>query len=420
MSGATAGAQVDLSVPDDVRTIASDEEAVAAASAYADAIRPDAVERDRSRRLPGEELRELARTGLLGARVPVAYGGAGVSNATVAEVFRLISAADPAIGQIPQNHFAFVELLVRSGSEAQREFFMPEFLRGARLGNALSERGGRTSRDWVTRLARQPDGSLRLDGRKYYSTGALTAQWIPVFALDDADEVAVAYVPREAPGVTVDQDWDVFGQRATFSGTTTLEGVVVPDEHVVSRALSHGERGDGGERAQPDTFAAFGQLMHVAVDAGIARGALDDGAAFLRERARPWWEADVERAADDPHLLRLAGELDAQVRACEALLASAARALDAADAAPGDLDAITAARLEVAAAKAFAGDTALHVASQIFDVSGSSAADARHGLDRHWRNARTHTLHDPARSKHVHLGRHLVDGVAPPVGHTLV
>jgi alkylation response protein AidB-like acyl-CoA dehydrogenase len=383
---------VDLSVPAGVRVIASDQEAVRAAAAYAHAIQPEAVARDREDRLPHEELRELARTGLLGMRVPAFHGGAGVSSATVAEVFRLIAVADPAIAQIPQNHVCFADTIIRYGSDAQRRFFLAEFLRGARLGNALSERGGTTARDWVTRLVRRPDGGYELNGRKYYSTGALTAQWIPVFALDDDGAVAVAYVPRDAPGVHVDQDWTAFGQRATFSGTTILEDVHVPAEWVV----------------------------HVAVDVGIARGALQDGVAFLRERARPWWEAGVERAADDPQLVRLAGELDTEVRAAEALLERSAAALDVADAAPGDLDAVTEARLAVAAAKAFGGATALHVATAIFDFSGAAAADRGHGLDRHWRNARTHTLHDPARSKHLHLGRHLVDGVAPPAGHALI
>jgi SfnB family sulfur acquisition oxidoreductase len=410
MSAAVAAA-VDVSLPADVRVIASDEEANTAAAAYADAIRPDAVLRDREDRLPFAELRELARTGLLGIRIPPAYGGAGVSSATVAEVFRLIAVADPAVAQIPQNHVAFVDTLIRYGTREQKSFFFADVLRGARLGNALSERGGRTARDWVTRLGRRPGGDYVLNGRKYYSTGALTAQWIPVFALDEDDVVAVAYVPRDAPGVEVDQDWAAFGQRATFSGTTVLRDVHVPAGWVVSRALA---------REEPNTFAAFGQLIHVAVDVGIARGALKDGVAFLRDRARPWWEAEVERAQDDPALLQLAGELETQVRAAEALLAGAAVALDVADAAPDDVALVTEARLSVAAAKAFAGEVALRVSTEIFDFSGASAADRTHGLDRHWRNARTHTLHDPARSKHLHLGRHLVQGVAPPPGHALV
>jgi SfnB family sulfur acquisition oxidoreductase len=409
---AAVSTALDLSVPSDVRVIASDEEAITAAGDYARLIGVGALERDRERSLPLAELRELARTGLLGIRVPASHGGAGASSATVAEVFRLIAVADPAIAQIPQNHFAFVELLVRNGSARQRDFFLEEFLEGARLGNALSERGGQTSRDFITRLEPRLGGGYRLSGRKYYCTGALTAQWLPTFALDEHDEVAVAYVPREAAGVEVLQDWNAIGQRATISGTAIFEDVEVSPQWVIPRALG----GDGS----PSTFAAFGQLMHVAVDVGIARGALNDGAAFLRERARPWWEAGVDRAAEDPQIQRLAGELDTQVRAAEALLERAAVAVDTADATAGDVDAITEARLAVAAAKAFAGEVALHVASAIFDFSGSSAADARHGLDRHWRNARTHTLHDPARSKHLHLGRHVIDGLAPPAAHTLL
>ncbi len=394
-----------------VAVIASDAEAVAAAAAYARSIAPGAIARDAAGAAPHDELAELARTGLLAMRVPPEHGGAGVTVATVAEVFRAISAADPAIGQIPQNHVQFVDTLVLYGSAEQQRLFLPQVLAGARLGNALSERGGRTARDWTTRLVRRPGGGHRLDGRKYYATGALTAQIVPVFAVEEDGTVAIAYVPRDAPGLSVDQDWNAFGQRGTFSGTVTLDDVHVEETWILRRPFG---------RETPDTHGAFGQLMHAAVDVGIARGALDDGSAFLREHARPWREADVDRAADDPQLLQLAGQLATQVRAAEALLGDAARAIDAAERRPGDLDAIAHARLQTAAAKAFGGTTALEVATAIFDFSGASAADRRFGLDRHWRNARTHTLHDPARAKYHHLGRHQVHAAAPPPGDPLL
>lgn len=408
---AIVGPRPNLSVPQDVRVLGTDDEAVCAARSFAASIRRHAVERDRDRQLPYEELRELARSGLLAMRVPPHFGGAGVSNSTVAEVFRVVSTADPAIGQIPQNHVQFVDTIIRFGTERQQRYFLPQFLAGARLGNALSERGGRTARDWVTRLTRQPDGTHLLSGRKYYSTGAFTAQWIPVFALDEGGAVVMAYVPRDAPGVQVDQDWNAFGQRGTFSGTTTLSDVRVQEEWVVRDTFSP---------QRSTTYGAFGQLMHAAVDVGIARGALDDGVEFLRERARPARDSDVLRAADDPPLVQLAGELDVQVRAAESLLRTAASALDLADERPADSQLVTEARLAVAAAKAFGGGAALRVASEIFDFSGSSAADSKYGLDRHWRNARTHTLHDPARSKYRHLGRYLISQVEPPSGEPLI
>lgn len=401
---------VDRGLPEQVVVIASDAEAIAAARAYAARIGPGAIDRDRARRLPHDELRDLAATGLLGVRVPWAFGGAQVSNGTVLEITRLLAVADPAIAQIPQNHYAFVETVFRFGSDAQQAFFADEFLRGARLGNALSERGGRNAREYVTRIRRRPDGGYRVDGRKYYCTGAYTAQWIPVFGTADDDTVIVAYVAHDAPGLTVDQDWTAFGQRTTFSGGAAFDGVEVPAERVILQPFGGGDA---------STFAAFAQAIHAAIDVGIARGALDDGVRFLRERARPWFEAEVDRAADDPALIQRVGELEVQVRATAALLDAAGRALDAADDDASETS-ITAARLAVAAAKAHAGETALRVATEIFDLAGSSAADERHGLDRHWRNARTHTLHDPARSKHAHLGRFLIDGVAPPPGHALV
>ncbi len=77
-------------------------------------------------------------------------------------------------------------------------------------------------------------------------------------------------------------------------------------------------------------------------------------------------------------------------------------------------DAAAAASLQVAAAKALAQEYDVEIASGIFELSGASATDAKYALDRHWRNLRVHTLHDPARWKYVHLGRHTLDGTLPP------
>ncbi|HVX31686.1 MAG TPA: SfnB family sulfur acquisition oxidoreductase, partial [Solirubrobacterales bacterium] len=384
----------------------SHAEATRAARAFAAEIAPGAIERDRERRVPVAELEALGRTGILALGVPVERGGGGASAATIVEVFRIISAADPAIGQVPQNHFMLVDALVRYGDVAQKELLLGEVVRGARFGNAWSERGGQHPLDTKTVL-RETDAGLRLEGRKYYSTGALTAQWVPVLARDETrpEEEArcFVYLPREVPGLEVDQDWSAFGQRATLSGTTVLRDVAVRPEWVLRTPV---------RKSKADTFAAFGQILHAAVDVGIARGALAEAAHHLGSNARAWFEAAVERPGDEPHVVAAFGRLEVRVRAAEALLDAAARALDAAAADPTPA-LIDAARMSVAAARAGAAETALEVASEALDALGSSAADGAYGLDRHWRNARTHTLHDPTRWKHVHLGRNVLDGVVP-------
>ncbi|MEV0391419.1 SfnB family sulfur acquisition oxidoreductase, partial [Nonomuraea sp. NPDC050643] len=356
------------------------------------------------RRLPGPELDRLSAGGLLAITVPRAYGGADVSARTVAEVFRLLAAADPSIAQIPQSHFVYVNVLRRQGTPEQRTFFFAEVLDGRRFGNAQSEAGTRHVQDHRTSLTPAPGGGFLLNGTKHYSTGALFAHWIPVLARREDQSLHVAYVPRDAPGLTVVDDWDGMGQRTTASGTVLLEDVSVPEDRVVPHHLTF---------QGPQLHGAFAQLLHAAIDVGIAGGALAEAVEFVRTKARPWFESGQERAADDPLVVQRAGELAVKVRAAEALLDAAGAAVDAArddltDASAG------AASIAVATAKAFADPVAVELGNAIFELGGTRSSLDGLNLHRHWRNARTHTLHDPARWKLQHIGRYVLDGRLPP------
>ena len=92
------------------RDIASEDEAIATAHRLADIFAKDAALRDREGLLPIDELDAFSQSGLWGINVPKAYGGLGASYVTVANVFRIIAAADPSLGQLPQNHFCIVDL----------------------------------------------------------------------------------------------------------------------------------------------------------------------------------------------------------------------------------------------------------------------------------------------------------------------
>ncbi|MGW6212454.1 SfnB family sulfur acquisition oxidoreductase [Streptomyces sp. NPDC055109] len=384
--------------------IADDAEALAVAAGLAEAFRTEAPVRDAERRLPYAELEQLSASGLLGVTVPADHGGADVRQETLAEVFRLLASADASLAQIPQNHFVYVNVLRRQGTTEQRKFFFGEVLAGRRFGNAQSEAGTRHVQDIRTRLLPLPDGSHELTGVKHYSTGALFADWIPVLARAEDDNLYVAYVPRDADGLTVVDDWDGMGQRTTASGTVRLDAVTVPADRVVPHHLTF---------QGPQLHGAVAQLLHAAIDAGIAGGALAEAAEFVRTKSRPWFESGVDTAAEDPLLIQRFGELDLQVRASEALLGVAARAVDAARDELTDASAAEAS-LAVAAAKAHTTATAVLVADALFEVAGTRAALDSLNLHRYWRDARTHTLHDPARWKIQHLGRHVLNGTRPP------
>ena len=388
----------------DAHVIADDAEALSTARRLSAAFATGAAERDARRALPRKELELLSASGLLGITVPAAFGGADVCARTLAEVFRLLAYGDPSIAQIPQSHIVYVNVLRRQGSADQQKFFFAEVLAGRRFGNAQSEAGTRHVQDYRTRLMPDGDGGFVLNGTKHYSTGALFAHWIPVLARAADDKLHVAYVPHDAPGVTVVDDWDGMGQRTTASGTVRLEEVRVPEEHVVP----HHRTFDG-----PQLHGAIAQLLHTAIDVGIAGAALREAADFVRTSSRPWFESGVATAAEDPLVIQRFGELAIRVRAAEALLAQAA---DAVDAARGDLtdESAAAASIAVATAKAFADPVAVELGSAVFEVSGTRSSLDGLNLHRHWRNARTHTLHDPSRWKVQHIGRYVLSGTPPP------
>jgi SfnB family sulfur acquisition oxidoreductase len=385
-----------------VRRIRNDAEAVAVADEVSASLAERAVARDQQRLLPYDEIERVSQAGLFAITVPKQYGGAGVNAYTVARVIAALSAADGSIGQIPQNHFFMLEGLRLEGSEAQKRFFYARVLAGERLGNALSETGTKTAHDHATRLTR--DGNVyRLNGRKFYSTGVLFAHWVAVVANDDDNRGTIAIVPRDAEGITIIDDWSGFGQRVTGSGTTLLDNVQVHPFSVFSfQALFD----------RPTPMGPFAQIMHAAVEQGIAEAALADTLKFVRA-ARPWKYARVERASDDPYTVAAVGELKIRVDASNALLERAGDFVDRAVASP-TAETVAAASVAVAESKIASTEAALLVASKLIELGGSNATLAKYGLDRHWRNARTHTVHDPVRWKYHTVGDYWLNGNNPP------
>ncbi|MBF6342649.1 acyl-CoA dehydrogenase family protein [Nocardia cyriacigeorgica] len=420
--------------------ITSAAHARAVATRLARAFAEGAAARDRNRELPYAEIDQLASAGLLAVTVPAEYGGAQLPPSVVADVVRILAAADPNIAQIPHSHFVYLNLLRLAGTPQQRSRYFGAVLDGARIANAQSERTGSTVADISTTV--RPEGSrFRIDGTKFYCTGSLFADILAVLTrLDDPENRTglppgeyVAFLPADTDGVRIIDDWQGIGQRTTGSGTVEFDGALVSGDQLVARAAAVGA---------PSGYGAFAQLLHAAIDTGIARGALDAATDFVRTKSRPWFEAGVDRAVDDPLLVQRFGELAVTVRTAEATLAAAGAAVDSATTAdahdielsesigtgtisggaaspdPGRTDQrrlAAEASLAVATAKIVADRAANDVASALFEVSGTRSAASEANLHHFWRNARTHTLHDPVRWKYQHIGRSVLHGTPPPL-----
>jgi len=163
----------------------------------------------------------------------------------------------------------------------------------------------------------------------------------------------------------------------------------------------------------PNIQGAYSQLIQAAIDAGIARGAIDDSIAFVRERSRPWVDAKVERASDDLYVIADIGKLKIELHAAEALLRKAGQVLDQVSARPVDAASAARASIAVAEAKVLTTEIALLASEKLFELAGSRATLGEFNLDRHWRNARVHTLHDPVRWKYHAVGAYHLNGSLP-------
>ncbi|MCD7109354.1 SfnB family sulfur acquisition oxidoreductase [Rhizobium sp. DKSPLA3] len=383
--------------------IASEEEALSVARTLAADFALTASERDRDRTLPHAEMDRLAASGLLAITVPADFGGIDVSNAVLAEVTAILSEADGSIGQIPQNHFYILEALRHDGTDDQKRFYYGRALAGDRFGNALSETGTKTVGHYNTRLTRDGAG-FRIDGRKFYSTGVLFADWIAIFALDEDEKITISFVPRGTEGVEIVDDWDGIGQRTTGSGTTILDGVRVPPSAVVRHHK-------GFER--PGTIGSVGQIIHAGIDLGIARAAFADMVRFIRTVSRPWTNSGVERASEDPLTIARVGQVAIRIEAATAIVDYAGRKVDHAQVDLTEETAV-AASLAVASAKVLTTEIAIEATNTLFELAGTASAREGLNLDRHWRNARTHTLHDPVRWKYHVAGNFHLNDVPPP------
>lgn len=237
----------------------------------------------------------------------------------------------------------------------------------------------------------------RLRGRLRADAGAPFADRLRVLARDARGHTLHAWLAHGAAGLRVHEAPDVFGQRFAAGGVLVLDDVAVAQTDLVAAPTA----------AQTAHTALLPGLLDAAIDVGLAQAATEEAASFVRERARPWMDAGVARACDDPLLVHDYGQLQIALHAAQALLREAAEALDQPH--PG-------AAAAVDAAAVLAARTALRAGEKLLELAGASATRAAHRLDRHWRNARVHTLRAPQHQALERLGQRLLGTAASTHG----
>ena len=381
-------------------------------------IAAGAKDRDLNDQNPFDQVIALKRAGFGALRLPADLGGPGLSVRQLFSTIIDVAHADPIVAHIFRTHFWFVEERLRAlrvdPADAVSRRWLDEVAAGKLFANAFSEKGTLAVGSLVfnTRLLPDGDGAFRLNGEKYYSTGTLFSDHLTVATTTDHDSVASVIVPADRTGVRLIDDWDGFGQRRTGTGTTVFTDVAVSPDEVLA---------DTPYDAEPTPTVQYAslQLYIHAVVAGVLASIVDDGVALLRSRTRSFSHALTESPADDPLYQKLLGELASTAYVAKAIVLDAADAIGAAtdsvDAA-GVPDAALAvdAQLKVAKVKVHLDDVAPEAATRLLELGGASAASRQRNLDRHWRNVRTITLHNPVAYKARVIGENLLHGTPIP------
>jgi alkylation response protein AidB-like acyl-CoA dehydrogenase len=371
-------------------------------------IAKGALERERNRTLPHEPILWLKEAGFGAVRVPVQYGGAGASLPQLFQLLIELAAADSNIPQALRGHFAFVEDRLNAEPSPNRDRWFQRFVAGETFGNAWTEVGSVKLGEVITRLSPAGDHWL-LDGTKYYSTGSIFADWIDCYAQrNDTGGDVIAAVRARQPGVDLQDDWNGFGQRTTGSGTTVFTQARVELEDVI----------DFATRFKYQT--AFYQLVLLATLAGIAKAAERDVAAAVRSRTRIFSHGNAGTVSQDVQVQQVVGRISSYAYAATAIAVRAAEPAQRAYLSrfSGDAEmerlANIDAELESAQGQVVVTELAQRAGTELFNALSASAAASDRALDRHWRNARTVSSHNPVIYKERIVGDWSINGTEPP------
>jgi alkylation response protein AidB-like acyl-CoA dehydrogenase len=366
------------------------------------------LQREHDRELPREPIRWLKEAGFGALRVPREHGGAGASLPQLFQLLIELAEADSNIVQALRGHFAFVEDRLNAPPGPERSTWFERFVRGDLVGNAWTEVGDVPIGEVITKVSRK-DGRWVVNGRKYYSTGSIFADWVDLYArrADDNADVIAAVSTRQ-PGVQHHDDWDGFGQRTTGSGTSTYQDAVVEPENIIPFET----------RFKYQT--AFYQLFHLATLAGIGRAIERDVAHEVRSRKRIFSTGNAPHVSRDVQVQQAVGQISAWVYAAEATALRATRPAQRAyearfrDDVEAERQANIDAEIESAQGQVAVSELILRAATELFNTLGASGCSNAKALDRHWRNARTVASHNPLIYKQRIVGDWRINGTEPP------
>jgi alkylation response protein AidB-like acyl-CoA dehydrogenase len=329
-------------------------------------LRPVALEWDEREEFPPKLLAAAARAGLTSYAIPREHGGGGVDAVSSALIAEELSWGCAGLAATIQATMFPVRPLLRFGTEAQRERWLPRLAseEGCLAAIAFTEPGAGSDIQAIESTARRDGDAYVLRGEKCYVTNGGIAELTVVFAkLDGA--ITAFLVERGDAGVSAGRKERKLGLRASYTGSVLLDDARIPAERLL------GEEGGGFLVAMDFFEASRPQVAAGAV--GVARAAFEHATAYARDR-QAFGRPLIDRQGVSFKLAQMGMEIEA----ARLLIWRACAALDAGEDAglPGSY------------AKAFAADAAMRATTEAVQILGGAGIMRENHVEKWLRDAK--------------------------------
>ena len=337
-----------------------------------------AEQHDRDGSFPHQNFERLHELGLLGLTVPRALGGLGATLAQTTRVVAAVARGEPSTALVlTMQYLHHASCRQAKWPQHLLKRVVDETLNDGALINALRvepELGTPARGGLPATIARRTPEGWRISGRKIYSTGIPRLTWLGVWARsDDAEPLVGSWlVRRDTPGITVIENWDHLGMRATGSHEVVFDNVLVPLDHAVEVTPAS---------AAPELDASLLLWMSVLLSAiydAVARSARDWLAAWLEQRVPANLGAPLSTL---PRFQEALGQLDTWLFSNRVLIDSAVNG----GIAPADGFRI----------KYLVTNQAIQVVEKAIELSGNPGLSRANPLQRHYRDVLCSRIHTP-------------------------
>ena len=338
---------------------------------------PMAMERDKTKEFPADNLKKLGELGLMGMMVPPEYGGSGADSVSYVVALSEVAYACASTAVVMSVHNSIVcESILRSGTEDQKKKYLPRLASGRILGAfALTEPNAGSDPSRQTTKAVFEGDSYVLNGTKRFTTTGKNAGLVIVTAKTDEAArhkgISAFLIERDTPGLTVGPLEDKMGLRASDTADLIFEDCRIPAENRL------GNEGDGFLIAM--TGLDGGRIGIAAQSVGVAQAAFDASVQYARER-----EQFGQSISKFQGLRWIVADMATEIEAARLMMLSAAEMKD-------NGENYT---LQASMAKLFASEMVNRITAKAIQMHGGYGFTKEYPVERFYRDARVFTIYE--------------------------